>query len=96
MDQQMKDEAKKNKNGFSDPNSVVGFTRGLGDVQDPRDAMQEAFLKKEEKGNSTGDMPDVSLSRRTLQLVVKQNTCPSFSGCWSNNLKGERGILLSS
>lgn len=54
----MKDDIKKNKNGFSDPNAAIGFTRGVGGVQDPRDAMQEAFQKKEEKGNSSGDMPD--------------------------------------
>jgi hypothetical protein len=64
MEQQMKDDIKKNKNGFSDPNAAIGFTRGVGGVQDPRDAMQEAFQKKEEKGNSSGDMPDVSPSRR--------------------------------
>lgn len=59
MEKQMKDEVKKDKHGFSDPSAAIGFTRGMGKVQDPRDAMQEEFKKRAGQGNSTGDMPEV-------------------------------------
>lgn len=59
MEQEMRDQIKKNKHGFSDPNATVGFTRGMGDTPDPRDAMQAEFQRKEQgKGNDTDEMPE--------------------------------------
>lgn len=42
----MRDDVKKDKYGFSDPNAVMGFTRGMDGV-DPRDAKQEEYQNKD-------------------------------------------------
>mmetsp|Transcript_31617 Transcript_31617/g.52186 ORF Transcript_31617/g.52186 Transcript_31617/m.52186 type:complete len:108 (-) Transcript_31617:271-594(-) len=72
MEQNMRNQIKKNKHGFSDPNATVGFTRGMGDTPDHRDDMQADFQRKEQgNGNDTGEMPAVSGYFMSMLLLTQ-------------------------
>jgi len=107
MDQQMRDDVKKDKYGFSDPNAVMGFTRGM-DGLDPRDAKQEEYQNKD----GPMDMPPVRLywingffsvfsSTHFLILILSLSSRNTgfdqvLKRCWTTRTQGRQGIYFTS